>query len=734
MIYAILFVVSAVLAYFLSPSCAKFAVSIGAVDIPKDARKIHKKPMPYGGGIAMFLAFFVVLSFAYLHPDVNRVLHLSMWKYFGLLASSSLVLMVGLFDDIRPIRARYKFLVHLVAAMILVAVGFRITHLSHFFSVGETIYLEIWAYPISILWIAGVINTMNLIDGLDGLSAGIAAIASTTILAIALITGNTNTAMMATMLAGVCIGFLPRNFNPAKMFMGDAGAYFIGLVLAVISMEGGLKSATVLTLVVPLLAVGIPVFDTAFAMIRRYRNGKSIGEPDRGHIHHRFMDFGLDQKRAVITMYLINVLFGLSAVALINGDWQYALILVVVGFFMMFIPSLQVEGSGPKIACGHIAPRTDKPRILAVFGTRPEVTKMAPLVNVLKRYETMETLVCVTGQHREQLDQALAAFNLKPDIDLDLMKQGQTLTDVTVRTMERVDNVIQQLKPDMVMVHGDPSASFTTALTTFYHNIPIAHVEAGLRSGNIHSPFPEEFNRRATGMIADLHFAATEFNRQTLLSEGVPSSKIYVTGNTSIDAVHSVVRKDYQFEEPILTTLKESDRIIVMTAHRRENLGDRMRSIFRAMRRIADEYQDVQLVYAVHLNPKVREVAQEILSGHSRIHLVNPLGYADMCNLMNQCYMVVTDSGGLQEEAPALDKPVVVLRVETERTEALEAGTVLLAGVEEESVYQNVKSLLDDHTLYAKMANAENPYGDGHTSERIAEILNEYFSEWRRGE
>lgn len=728
--YFLFFVVAACLTYLLTPLAACFSVKLGAVDVPNDSRKIHTKPTPYGGGLAMFFAFTFTFFIAIL------TLHISIdSSMIGLVIASLIVLVLGFIDDRKPIPAKYKFLVQLAAASILYLSGYRITQIN---GISGMIRFEYWSIPITLLWITGVTNTVNLIDGLDGLAAGIAAIASTTIFVISFITGNVEFAMFAAILAGTCVGFLPRNFRDSgKVFMGDAGAYFVGMILAVISMESGLKSATFLTVVAPILAVGIPIFDTTFAIVRRFLSGQSIGKPDRGHLHHRLLDTGMSQKKTVLALYFINVVFGMGAVAIINGDWAYGAMFFVVAFTMLLIPSLRSNPSGKgskEVLLSKIPAKTAKPRVLAVFGTRPEVIKMAPLIARMKADDQVETLVCVTGQHREQLDQMLRVFDLVPDIDLNLMKKGQTLAEITSRTVQSLDFVIAEVNPDLVLVHGDPSASFAAALTAFYRQIPVGHVEAGLRSGNIFSPFPEEYNRRSTGLIADLHFAATEQNKASLLSEGVDASKIFVTGNTAIDAVFSVIDPAYTFEDETLSHLDTGKRIIVMTAHRRENLGDRMRAIFTAVRRIADEFEDVCFVYAVHLNPLIQNLANECLSDHERIFLLKPLGYRDMCNLMNRCCMVVTDSGGLQEEAPALGKPVVLMRTETERQEAIEAGTVVLAGVEEESVYQNIKRILTDEAVYKSMATAKNPYGDGHTSERISALITEYFRKKKSGE
>ena len=361
--------------------------------------------------------------------------------------------------------------------------------------------------------------------------------------------------------------------------------------------------------------------------------------------------------------------------------------------------------------------------VMLVFGTRPEAIKMCPLVNELKTREGIKTVVCVTGQHRQMLDQVLAAFGVEPDYDLSIMKDKQTLFDITTNILNRIKSVLEEVRPDVVLVHGDTSTTFVTALACFYLQIPVGHVEAGLRSFDRYSPFPEEMNRQLTGRIAELHFAPTRRAQENLARENV-TENVYVVGNTVIDALHQMVHDAYRFHSPELAALDVSQgRWIVMTAHRRENLGEHLEAICRGVLRLVEEHPDVHLVYPVHPNPAVRSVAEGVLGGHDRVHLIQPVEVEDMHNLMKRCYMVMTDSGGLQEEAPALGKPVVVLRTETERPEVVEAGMALLAGVEEQHVYEAGERLLTDAQLYHAMAHAINPYGDGHTSEKIAQII-----------
>lgn len=357
---------------------------------------------------------------------------------------------------------------------------------------------------------------------------------------------------------------------------------------------------------------------------------------------------------------------------------------------------------------------------MLVFGTRPEAIKMCPLVNELKTRDNVQTIVCVTGQHRQMLDQVLEAFQVIPDYDLSIMKDKQTLFDITTNILNRIKSVLDEVKPDVVLVHGDTSTTFVTALACFYLQIPVGHVEAGLRTYNIYSPYPEEFNRQAVSIISQYNFAPTELSKQNLLREGKKPESIYVTGNTAIDALRTTVKKDYN--HPELDWVGDS-RLIMITAHRRENLGEPMRHMFRAIRRVMDEHPDVKAIYPIHMNPIVRETANEILGDDDRIHIIEPLEVLDFHNFLSRSYLILTDSGGIQEEAPSLGKPVLVMRDTTERPEGIKAGTLKLVGTEEEIIYQNFKLLLDNKAEYEKMSKASNPYGDGFACRRIADIL-----------
>ena len=368
--------------------------------------------------------------------------------------------------------------------------------------------------------------------------------------------------------------------------------------------------------------------------------------------------------------------------------------------------------------------------VLLVFGTRPEAIKMCPVVNELRKRSSIRTVVCVSGQHREMLKQVLEVFHVQPDYDLSIMKENQTLFDITDAILLNIRKVLEEVKPDVVLVHGDTTTTFTTALACYYLQIPVGHVEAGLRTYNIYSPFPEEFNRQAVSIISRYNFAPTELSKQNLIKEGRDPSHIWVTGNTAIDALKTTIRKDYEHPE---LKWAEGSRLILITAHRRENLGEPMHHMFRAIRRVMDEHPDIKAIYHIHLNPKVRQAAADIFGDQAeggreeRIHLIEPLDVLDFHNFMEHSYLILTDSGGIQEEAPSLGKPVLVMRDTTERPEGIKAGTLKLVGTKEETIYQEFSRLLNDSSEYEKMSKAANPYGDCHASERIADILESSF-------
>lgn len=363
-------------------------------------------------------------------------------------------------------------------------------------------------------------------------------------------------------------------------------------------------------------------------------------------------------------------------------------------------------------------------KILTVFGTRPEGIKMAPIIKTMEKSEGIENIICITAQHREMLDQVLNIFNIEPDYDLNIFKPGQTLTEITNRALEGLEKVIIETKPDVLLVQGDTTTVFAGALAAFYQKVKVGHVEAGLRSGNLYSPYPEEANRRLTGVLTNFHFAPTENNRQNLLREGYPDDRIFITGNTVIDALNYVVKENYEFKYSSLNNIDyKNKRVILLTSHRRENIGKPMENIFSAVKDIVNKYPDVELVFPIHLNPKVRDIAYRIFDNQERVHIIDPLDYEPFTNLMARSYLVITDSGGLQEEAPSLGKPVLVVREETERPEGIEAGTAKLVGTQYDNIYRELDILLSNEEEYHKMANAVNPYGDGKASERIVDII-----------
>lgn len=364
-----------------------------------------------------------------------------------------------------------------------------------------------------------------------------------------------------------------------------------------------------------------------------------------------------------------------------------------------------------------------KLKVLTVFGTRPEGIKLAPVIKALEKNENIESVTCITAQHREMLDQVLNLFQIVPDYDLNIFKPGQSLTEITTRALEGLEGVIKEVKPDVLLVQGDTTTVFTGALAAFYQGVKIGHVEAGLRSGNIHSPYPEEANRMLTGILTDYHFAPTERNVDNLLKENYPKDKIFVTGNTVIDALSYTIKADYIFENELLNSLDYNKRVILVTSHRRENIGKPMENIFTAIKNIVEKYDDVEVIFPMHLNPKVRDIATRILGNDNRIHLIEPLDYEPFTNLEAKVHLIVTDSGGLQEEAPTLGIPVLVVREETERPEGIEAGTAKLVGTDYKLIYNTMDLLLSNKDEYEKMAKAVNPYGDGKAAERIVEIL-----------
>ena len=728
-----------VVSFALTPVVKILAQKVGAMDVPGEARRVHDHPIPRMGGLAIFLGFIVSML---LFVDITQEVR-------GILLGAIIIVITGVIDDIISLRAWTKFLIQILSAVIAVLHGVVINVVSNpnVFSSQEAIVLGWLAIPLTVLWIVGITNSVNLIDGLDGLAVGVSTISCVTILVVALLVSEPNVALIVAALAGACIGFMPYNLNPARIFMGDTGSLLLGYVLATVSVLGLFKFYAIVTFVVPVLALAVPLSDTLFAFCRRILHGQSPFHADRGHFHHKLMDLGLNQKQAVAILYAISATLGLAAVVLTTkGSIRIALLILalLIGFVVCaFIRKsvhkhhidveLQEAQEAAKAAeqandaAAAEAPSTMSKRIkvMSVFGTRPEAIKMAPLVLELQKHPEIESIVCITAQHREMLDSVMDCFGIRADYDLNIMQQGQDLTAITTRVLERMREVLGEVQPDIVLVHGDTTTTFAGALAAFYAKIPVGHVEAGLRTYDRWSPFPEEMNRSLVGRIATLHFAPTANNAHNLEREAVEGD-IFVTGNTVIDAMAYTVRGE-QFVSDELRQVDFSRRVIAMTCHRRENYGQPMRNIFTAVRRLALNYPDVEIVYPVHLSPVVRSTAEELLGGVPNIRLIAPLDAVDMHRLIARSYMVMTDSGGIQEEAPALGKPVLVLRRETERPEAVTAGTVKLAGTDTEEIYRLAAELLDDPAAYDRMAKAVNPYGDGRACPRIAQAILSHF-------
>ena len=740
--YFISFTLAFIVAFSATPIVKSLAFKVGAIDVPKDERRMHKEPIARLGGIAIIAGFFISILFSLisselLHTATGIVFNS---EFIGLVTGAVIIAILGIVDDIKALSAKIKLPVQIIAAVIVAVSGIRIQTITNPFSEVGVSFFPTWlSYVITILWVVGITNAINLIDGLDGLAAGVSSIASMSLFFVSVMRADPDihTAVLAAILTGASLGFLPYNFNPAKIFMGDTGSTFLGFVLGTISIQGTYKTYTAIAIAVPILVLALPLFDTIFAILRRLASGKSIMEADRGHLHHRLVDMGLSQRQSVGLIYVASAALGLCAVVLDYKGPVSAIILVIgVAIFVTggSIYMREMNNASRTSEVHHIENATrlaaiggrslERLKVMTIFGTRPDAVKMAPLVKELERNEKIDSVVCVTAQHREMLDQVLDIFEIKPQHDLNIMQSRQTLTGITTRALEGLEKVMEDEKPDIVLVHGDTTTCFVGSLAAFYKQIGVGHVEAGLRTFDKYSPFPEEMNRKLTGTMADIHFAPTPTNKDNLLKEGVSADAIYITGNTVNDALKTTVKMDYTFNCEQLRGIDFSKkRVIAVTAHRRENLGEPLKNICRALAAIVDKYEDVEIVYTVHLNPAVQETAKEILGNKDRVYLIPPLDVQDMHNLMARSYMIMTDSGGIQEEAPTLGKPVLVLRKETERPEAVKAGTVRLAGIVEEEIIEHAQSLLDSKAEYDKMSHAVNPYGDGHASERIVKAL-----------
>ena len=726
----IAFTLSAVMAAIFTPLTIKLAKKIGIMDIPNDARKIQKEPMPRLGGLAFIMSFLISCLFVFTTYEVNDNINL-----MGFFLGAAIVAMTGFIDDAKGLKPWVKLLGQSIAAICVILSGVRIFYV-------EIPFLDLYGLNdivsiiITFCWIVGVTNAFNLIDGLDGLATGVSAISTLSMLVIFILNGaGASVFILVSALLGGLIGFLPYNFNPAKTFMGDIGSNFLGFTLATVSMIGLAKTYTLMAIVLPVIILGLPIFDTLFAIGRRIAHHKPIMQADRGHLHHKLMDAGLSQRQVVIILYSVTAVLGIFAVVAFESNIWKAVALLLMLAILTVVGSKEIadkkKSNTVKVPVEENRKRVKnenaKVRVMTVFGTRPEAIKMCPLVLKLKENKDIDTVVCVTAQHREMLDQVLKAFNVVPDYDLDIMKSRQTLTHITASVLEGLYPVIEGEKPDIILVHGDTTTTFVAGLAAFYCKVRVGHVEAGLRTYDKYSPYPEEMNRKLVTQLADLYFAPTKNNKDNLLKEQISEDLIYITGNTVIDALSTTVKKDFVFNHPVLSKLDYKKKVIFMTAHRRENLGEPLRNICEAVKEIATKNKNVEVVYPVHLNPAVQEVAREVLSDIPNVHLIEPLDVITTHNLINRSYMVLTDSGGIQEEAPSLGKPVLVLRTETERPEAVYAGTVKIVGTDKKKIVEEATKLLKDKNEYAKMSKATNPYGDGKSCDRIVDAILYYF-------
>ena len=725
----IAFVIAAIASAILTPYSIRLAYKVGAIDIPKDERKIHKKPIPRIGGLAFIGGFFISTFLIFLCCEIDKTINFTDVNLIGFFAGAGIIALTGFVDDVKNIKPWMKLAGQALAAVCVILSGLRIGFVNIPFL---NIYglNEIFSTIVTFFWIIGVTNAINLIDGLDGLASGVSAIATLSLLVIFILNGAAEIPLiLVASLLGSLIGFLPYNFNPAKTFMGDAGSNFLGYTLATISMMGMAKTYTAMAIVLPIIVLALPIFDTLFAMARRILSGRSIMEADRGHLHHRLLDAGLSQKQAVLLLYSVTALLGLFAIVLMQSSvWKVVGFLAIVAL-LIGLESKNVANSNRKELDTPVSKNLSnggRLKVMTVFGTRPEAIKMCPLVIKLKENPNIETIVCLTAQHRQMLDQVMDAFAVKADYDLNVMKDKQSLAHITSTVLDGLSEIINKEKPDIVLVHGDTTTTFSASLSAFYNKVKVGHVEAGLRTYDKYSPYPEEMNRQLVTKLADVFFAPTVNNKENLMKEMIEENSIYVTGNTVIDALNTTVKDDYKFDHPVLSQLDFDKKIIFMTAHRRENLGEPLKNICEAVKEIANN-NDVEVVYPVHLNPLVQETAHSILDGIENVHLIEPLDVLTTHNLINKSYLVLTDSGGIQEEAPSLGKPVLVLRNETERPEAVTAGTVKIVGTNKNVIVEQTEKLLNDSYEYSKMSKAIKPYGDGHACERIVDAILYYF-------
>lgn len=763
---ALTLLVTCIAMYAMYPA----ANALGLIDRP-NARKKHKGHVPVIGGLCFFAGLLAGAVYLGLHDRFALCL----------LGSAALIVVIGAVDDARDLSVRTRLLVQTgAAALMMSGSGLYLDHLGDLFGTGA-IRLGWLGIPVTLIAVVGMINAFNMLDGIDGLAGSLALVC---IGAIFLFGGGSAGASGAlpvllllftalTPYLFVNLGGVPGR----KLFMGDAGSMLIGYVLAWSLIWLSQRGSPRIDAAEAAWCVALPVFETLTVMYRRVRKGLSPFKPDRQHLHYMLIDQGRSPNNALLTMIgiacsLIALGYALRQQPVGIGLLLFAAALCVYAITLSYggklkrallEPAADNDGelafspqnpvklpdadapvplayarnglAGELAAAPAPMPAGAMPqaartiKTLCVFGTRPEAIKMGPLALMLAQDPRFDARVCVTGQHRQMLDQVLQLFEIQPHFDLDIMKPGQDLTDITTAILTGMKKVLSELKPDVVLVHGDTSTTMATTLAAYYQQIPVAHVEAGLRTGNLYSPWPEEANRKLTGALASMHFAPTELSGRNLLDEGIPTGRIQITGNTVIDALREVLLRIEN--TPALRSELESQfafldpkrRVVLVTGHRRESFGGGFERICHALRDTALRHPDVDIVYPVHLNPQVREPVNRLLRDIPTIHLIEPLDYLPFVYLMNAAYIILTDSGGIQEEAPSLGKPVLVMRDTTERPEAVSAGTVKLVGTDRKLIADGITALLEDRAAYEVMSFAHNPYGDGKACQRIVEAL-----------
>ncbi|QQP99240.1 non-hydrolyzing UDP-N-acetylglucosamine 2-epimerase [Lysobacter enzymogenes] len=761
------------------------AARLGLVDRP-DARKQHKGEIPVIGGISFFLGLLAGALYLQLGDRYSM----------SLLATAGLVVMLGALDDARDLSVRTRLLIQSIAVgLMITGSGVWLDDLGDLFGTGP-IRLGWLGVPVTVIAVVGTINAFNMLDGIDGLAASLALVC---IGAIFLFDrGNVLDKGALPTLALLFVALLPFLFvnlggiSGRKVFMGDAGSMLIGYVMAWSLIYLSQRGPARIDAAEALWCIALPLLETLNLMYRRARRGLSPFKPDRQHLHYLLIDRERSPKTALLTIVGLACALVAFGYALRNLPVMVGLLafFAMLGLYSLTLSSgdrnklpdwlprpprqLAFAQQGPPgrerarqsapastaaagatayargalsepAGAGAFAPLAPAAaasaqlgpaiKTLCVFGTRPEAIKMAPLAKMLAQDPRFDARVCVTGQHRQMLDQVLQLFEIEPDFDLNIMKPKQDLTDVTTAILTGMKAVLAELKPDVVLVHGDTSTTMAATLAAYYQQIPVAHVEAGLRTGNLYSPWPEEANRKLTGALAAIHFAPTELSRGNLREEGIPDERIAITGNTVIDALKDVlvrIERTPQLRREIAAKfefLRDERKVVLVTGHRRESFGGGFERICEALRDTALRHPEIDIVYPVHLNPQVREPVNRVLRGIANVHLIEPLDYLPFVYLMNRAHIILTDSGGIQEEAPSLGKPVLVMRDTTERPEAVAAGTVRLVGTDRELICAGISELLSDRAAYEAMSFAHNPYGDGLACQRIVAALAQFRRE-----